>query len=94
LRGYTAGQYLDRYMFATQLEHRLSLPRRFGVVGFGGVGEVMAGGSQILKSNSLLPAGGGGLRFQVSKKYRVNLRADFARGRDTWIWGMGVGEAF
>jgi len=26
LRGYTAGQYLDRYMFATQLEYRLVLP--------------------------------------------------------------------
>jgi hypothetical protein len=94
LRGYTAGRYLDRYMFATQLEYRLSLPKRFGVVGFGGIGEVVAGGSQIFKSNNFLPAGGGGLRFQVSKKYRVNLRADFARGKDTWTWGMGVGEAF
>ena len=26
LRGYTAGRYLDRYMFATQLEYRLVLP--------------------------------------------------------------------
>jgi len=26
LRGYTAGQHLDRYMFATQLEYRLVLP--------------------------------------------------------------------
>jgi hypothetical protein len=94
LRGYTAGRYLDRYMFATQLEYRLSLPKRFGVVGFGGVGEVVPGSSQILRSRNLLPAGGGGLRFQVSKKYRVNLRADVARGRDSWTWGMGVGEAF
>jgi hypothetical protein len=94
LRGYTAGQYLDRYMFATQLEYRLSLPKRFGVVGFGGVGEVVPGGSEIWKSNNFLPAGGGGLRFQVSREYRVNLRADFARGKDTWTWGMGVGEAF
>lgn len=94
LRGYTAGRYLDRYMFATQLEYRLSLPKRFGVVGFGGIGEVVPGGSQAFRSSNLLPAGGGGLRFQVSKKYRVNLRADIARGRDTWTWGMGVGEAF
>lgn len=94
LRGYTAGRYLDRYMFATQLEYRLSLPKRFGVVGFGGVGEVVPGGSKIWRSSNFLPAGGGGLRFQVSKKYRVNLRADFARGKDTWTWGMGVGEAF
>jgi len=94
LRGYTAGRYLDRYMFATQLEYRLSLPKRLGAVAFGGIGEVVPGGSQIFRSSYLLPAGGGGLRFQVSKKYRVNLRADIARGKDTWTWGMGVGEAF
>jgi len=94
LRGYTAGRYLDRYMFATQLEYRLSLPKRFGVVGFGGIGEVIPGGSQLLKSNNFLPAGGGGVRFQLSKTYRVNLRADFAQGKDTWTWSMGVGEAF
>ena len=94
LRGYTAGRYLDRYMFATQLEYRLSLPKRLGAVAFGGIGEVVPGDSQIFRSSYLLPAGGGGLRFQVSKKYRVNLRADIARGKDTWTWGMGVGEAF
>jgi len=94
LRGYTAGRYLDRYMFATQLEYRLSLPKRLGAVAFGGIGEVVPGGSQIFRSSYVLPAGGGGLRFQVSKKYRVNLRADIARGKDTWTWGMGVGEAF
>jgi len=94
LRGYTAGRYIDRYMFATQLEYRLSLPKRFGVVGFGGIGEVVPGGSQAFRVNELLPAGGGGVRFQVSKIYRVNVRADFARGKDTWTWSMGVGEAF
>jgi hypothetical protein len=94
LRGYTAGRYIDRYMFATQLEYRLSLPKRFGLVGFGGVGEVVPGGSQAFRVNSLLPGGGGGIRFQLSKIYRVNLRADVARGKDTWTWSMGVGEAF
>jgi len=94
LRGYTAGQYLDRYMIATQLEYRLVLPKRFGVVGFGGVGEVIPGGSQIFQASNFLPSGGGGLRFQLSKKYHVNLRADIAGGKDTWTWSMGVGEAF
>jgi hypothetical protein len=94
LRGYTAGRYLDRYMFATQLEYRLSLPKRFGVVAYGGIGEVVPGGSQAFRINNFLPAGGGGLRFQLSKAYRVNLRADLARGKDTWTWSMGVGEAF
>jgi hypothetical protein len=94
LRGYTAGQYLDRYMFATQLEYRLTLPWRFGLVGFGGVGEVAPSVSEAFRANDLLPGGGGGIRFQLSKKHHVNLRTDFARGKDTWTWSMGVGEAF
>ena len=94
LRGYTAGRYLDRYMFATQLEYRLSLPKRFGVVGFGGIGEVFPGGTQMFRVNNFLPAGGGGLRFQLSKAYRLNLRADIAKGKNSWTWSMGVGEAF
>jgi hypothetical protein len=97
LRGYTAGRYFTRYMLATQLEYRLVLPKRFGLVAFGGLGEVIPGGGQLLQrvqSSHFLPSGGGGLRFQLSKKYHVNLRADIAQGRDGHTFGMGVGEAF
>jgi hypothetical protein len=94
LRGYTAGQYLDRYMVSTQLEYRLELPKRFGIVGFGGIGEVVPGGDQLLRSKNFLPAGGGGVRFALSKKYHVNLRADIAVGKNSHTWAMGVGEAF
>ncbi len=97
LRGYTAGQYFTRYTLATQLEYRLVLPKRFGLVVFGGLGGVIPAGSQLLQrvqSNHFLPSGGGGLRFELSKKYHVNLRADIAQGRDGHTFGMGVGEAF
>jgi hypothetical protein len=94
LRGYTAGRYLDRYMVSTQLEYRLELPMRFGVVGFGGIGEVVPGGDQLFRSKNFLPAGGGGVRFALSKKYHVNLRADAAVGKNSHTWAMGVGEAF
>jgi len=94
LRGYTAGRYLDRHMLATQLEYRLSLPKRLGLAGFAGVGEVVPGETQILRSNNLLPDVGGGPRFVMSPKYHLNLRADFARGKNSWTWSMGVGEAF
>ena len=47
-----------------------------------------------VQSGHFLPAGGGGLRFELSKKYHVNLRADIAQGRDGHTFGMGVGEAF
>jgi surface antigen Omp85-like protein len=94
LRGYEAGRYLDRYMIATQLEYRVSLPKRFGLAAFGGIGEVIPGGKEIFRVDNLLPSIGGGPRFDLSPKYHVNLRADFARGKGSWTWSMGVGEAF
>jgi len=97
LRGYTAGRYFTRYMLTTQVEYRLVLPKRFGFVAFGGLGGAIPGGDQLLQkaqTSRFLPAGGGGLRFQLSKKYHVNLRADIAQGRDGHTFGLGVGEAF
>jgi outer membrane protein assembly factor BamA len=94
LRGYTAGRYLDRYMLGTQLEYRVALPKRFGLVGFGGLGEVIPGGNQPFRTKNFLPSAGGGARFELSKKYHVNLRIDFAQGKDSHTWSVGVGEAF
>ena len=93
LRGYTAGRYLDRFMAATQLEYRLVLPWRLGLVGFGGVGAVAPGGDQ-WRIDQLLPSGGTGIRYMLSKKYHVNLRTDFGWGKDNFTWSVGVGEAF
>ncbi|MBV8141136.1 MAG: BamA/TamA family outer membrane protein [Verrucomicrobia bacterium] len=93
LRGYTAGRYLDAFMLATQLEYRLVLPWRFGIVGFGGIGGVAPGADQ-WRINQMLPAGGTGLRYVLSKKYHVNLRNDYAWGKDNFTWSVGVGEAF
>jgi len=93
LRGYTAGRYLDRYMFATQLEYRLVLRWRLGVVGFGGIGGV-AHNIGDFDGDQLLPGAGTGIRFTLSNKFHVNLRTDFAWGKDNFTWSMGVGEAF
>jgi outer membrane protein assembly factor BamA len=93
LRGYEAGRYIDRYMLATQLEYRLALPWRFGFVAFGGIGGV-APGDLHFRNENFLPAGGGGLRYELSKKYHVNLRADIAQGKNGHTFSMGVGEAF
>jgi hypothetical protein len=95
LRGYTAGRYFDRYMMASQLEYRLALPLRLGLVAFGGIGGVIPGQDQFLIRNSyFLPSAGGGLRFELSKKYHVNLRGDLGYGKDGHTFGLGVGEAF
>lgn len=95
LRGYTGGQYFTRYMLTTQMEYRLALPKRFGLVVFGGLGGVIPGSQQIVYGSSkFLPAGGGGLRYELSKEYHVNLRADIAQGTTGHTFSLGVGEAF
>jgi hypothetical protein len=93
LRGYTAGRFLDRYMMTTQLEYRRELWWRLGAVGFGGLGGVVPGEDQI-RQKKFLPAGGTGIRFLMSKYYHVNLRADFAWGKDDFTWSVSIGEAF
>ena len=93
LRGYEGGRYLDRRMFATQIEYRLVLPKRFGLVGFGGIGEVAPSVGRFNYDN-LLPSGGGGLRFRISKSNHINFRIDYGIGKNGHTWSMGVGEAF
>jgi outer membrane protein assembly factor BamA len=94
LRGYVAGRYLDRFLVATQVEYRLSLPKRLGLAAFGGVGEVIPGGNQPFRTKNFLPSAGAGARFELSKRYHVNLRVDFAQGISSHTWSLGVGEAF
>jgi hypothetical protein len=73
LRGYTAGRFQDRRMFPTQGEYRVELPKRFGLVAFGGFG----GGARDyneFRSDELLPAAGAGGRFRITKESHVNFR--------------------
>ena len=92
-RGYQSGRYRDLAMFATQAEWRSLLWKRFGWTAFAGVGEVAPDGLSFNFSN-LLPSGGLGLRFNVLKEGRLNLRVDFAESKTGFSWTMGVGEVF
>ena len=69
------------------------LPKRFGAVAFGGIG-IAPGGGELFRSSALLPAGGAGLRFMLTKSYHINLRADLAVGKNEYTFSMGIGEAF
>ena len=69
------------------------LPWRLGVTAFGGVGEVAPDGGSF-NTHDLLPAGGLGLRFNLSKQRRINLRLDTAYSKTGGSWSMGVGEVF
>ena len=81
LRGYRIGAFQDERLLAAQVEYRLELFWRFGVVGFVGVGQVAPAFDQFKKSN-WLPGAGFGIRILVAKENHVNLRIDFAWGRD------------
>lgn len=93
LRGYTTGEFQNRRMFATQGEYRLELPKRLGLVAFGGVGGTARRWSEF-RSDQLLPAAGAGLRFTLDKKNHINYRIDVAFGREGRTVSIGVGEAF
>ena len=80
-------------MFASLEEYWLALRWRLGLVGFGGVGAVSPAANKF-RADHFLPAGGTGVRFLLSKNFHVNLRADFAWGKDNLTWSMSVGEAF
>ena len=93
LRGYTAGQFQNRRMFATQAEYRRDLVWRLGVVGFAGVGGVARTWGDF-RLDELLPAAGVGLRFKLDKKNNINYRIDWGYGRAGHTLSMSVTEAF
>lgn len=93
LRGYTTGEFQNRRMFATQAEYRIELPKRLGLVAFGGVGGTARRWSEF-RSDQLLPAAGAGLRFKLDKKNHINYRIDLSFGREGRTLSIGLGEAF
>jgi hypothetical protein len=93
LRGYTTGQFQNRRMFATQAEYRIELPKRLGLVAFGGVGGTASQWNEF-RSDQFLPAAGAGLRFKLDKKNHINYRIDLAFGREGRTISIGLGEAF
>ena len=93
LRGYQTGRYRDRAMLATQAEWRIILPKRLGAAVFAGIGEV-APDVAAFNTMDLLPSGGCGLRYNLSKHRRINLRLDVAYSKTGGSWSMGIGEVF
>lgn len=93
LRGYVGGRYRDKAKVAIQAELRWSFTKRWGVVGFlgvGGVGESLSD----FDTDNFLPAAGVGVRFSVSPENRLNVSLDWAVGKDNDYVYIYVGEAF
>lgn len=93
LRGYFEGRYRDRQGVAFQVEYRVPLWWRFGLVGFAGVAQV----SPIINEfalNRFWFAGGLGMRFLLNPDDRINLRLDLGYGNNSSGVYVTVTEAF
>ena len=93
LRGYVGGQYRDRTLLATQLEYRWQFYKAFGMVLFGGIGEV-APSLGDYTSDNILPSYGAGARYMIDDKRGMNLSVDYAVGKDSDAVYFRIGEAF
>ncbi len=80
-------------MIALQAEYRRQLEGPWGYVVFAGVGEV-APRLFALNLDDLLPSAGVGLRYTLAEENHINLRVDFAYGKEGGAIHFGAGEAF
>ena len=93
LRGFPATEYMAKTSASAQLEARWQFKRRWGVVGFGGLGAVNRALAES-QEDDLVTSIGIGLRYMVLPAKRINLRLDYARAGGGEAIYFSVGEAF
>ena len=93
MRGYYRGRYRDEYYGSAQAEYRFKVWRWAGLAIFGGAGDISPTIDQF-GLNGLKPTVGGGLRILVDKAENINLRLDFAYGKESSGFYVSFGEAF
>lgn len=93
LRGYFDGQYRDKTEIGGQVEYRIPVWWRFGVVGFAGMAQVADQVSRWSLSEFKF-AGGGGIRFVLNREERVAIRLDMGFGSHSSGTYLTVTEAF
>ena len=93
MRGYYNGRYRDKTMAAVQAEYRFPVWWRFGLVAFGGFGDVASDLSHLAPGRFKF-SGGGGIRFKVDPKEGVVIRLDVGFGKSVSGMYLTAGEAF
>lgn len=93
LRGYPKNRFRDKHFMGAQVEYRFPLFWRFGLTTFAGAGDVF-GELQDLHLNRIKYSVGTGLRFVVNPQEKLNIRLDYAYGREGGYFYFMVAEAF
>jgi outer membrane protein assembly factor BamA len=93
MRGYFEGKYRDKNLFLVQSEVRVPLFWRLGAVAFGGLGVVS---NRVADTNleHLRYNYGAGLRIQIDKAQKINVRLDYGWGYRSSGFYLTFGEAF
>jgi len=93
MRGYPEKRFRDSLAVAAQMEYRFPLIWRFGGVVFGSAGQV-AGAFTDFSFTEFVYAAGGGIRFALDTRERLNLRVDVAWTPEGTAFYVNVREAF
>ena len=93
MRGFYSGRYRDLSMFALQTEYRFPIWWRFGAVGFAGIGQVSKKITN-LHLGFLKYSIGGGLRFAIIPKEKLNIRFDYGFANGSRNFYIVLSEAF
>lgn len=93
LRGYPRNRFRDLNFAGAQLEYRFPLFWRFGMVTFAGLGDVFYRFQEV-SLNTIKYSIGTGLRFLVNPAERLNIRFDYAWGKEGGYFYFSVAESF
>jgi hypothetical protein len=80
-------------MTTAQAELRFHSAGRFGATMFGGFGQVAPSAGD-LTSAEVLPAGGLGIRYRLTREFPMHMRFDYAWGKNGNLFYFSVAEAF
>lgn len=102
-RGYEAGKYVDRNLFSLEAEYRKETPwlnHKLGFVGALGMGKVFGDThdennySKSFGDANWLPTFAVGARYRVMAYERLNVKVDYAVGKDGGVIYFGLTESF
>jgi hypothetical protein len=93
LRGVAALRYLGEHAASAELEARWQFYRRFSLVGFAGTGIAWTTLGDI-DSHQDVVAGGGGIRYEIARRYGLHMGLDLAFGPDEGVVYVQFGHAW
>ncbi len=93
MRGYYRGRFRDKNMIVLQMEYRVPILRKLGMVGFLGFGDVADKVDNFVLNNFKYSAGFG-FRYLLNPQEKINVRLDFGFCNESFGVYIAVSEAF